>query len=150
MLVALKLFCRDKLESNPSIVTLVPAFTDNRGNGAALNKLMSTKFPSSAILMELSTFLKEKKIKALVEWTPRESNREADLLANGITSDFNPSLEMKLDPLKPDWLVLPQVLDAGRQAEAAFMAAKQQGLPNRARKEKRRRLEDRLRMKDPW
>ena len=121
-----------------------------RGNGAALNKLMSTKFPSSAILMELSTFLKEKKIKALVEWTPRESNREADLLANGITSDFNPSLEMMLDPLKPDWLVLPQVLDAGRQAEAAFMAAKQQGLPNRARKEKRRRLVDRLRMKDPW
>ena len=58
--------------------------------------------------------------------------------------------KMKLDPLKPDWLVPPQVLDAGRQAEAAFMAAKQQGLPNRTRKEKRRRLEDRLRMKDPW
>ena len=113
MQVALKLFCLDKLESNPSVVTLVPAFTDNRGNVAALNKLMSTKFPSSALVMELSTFLKEKKIKALVEWTPRESNREADLLANGITSDFNPSLEMKLDPLKPDWLVQPQVLDAG-------------------------------------
>ena len=30
-------------------VTVAPTITDNRGNGAALNKLMTTKFPASAL-----------------------------------------------------------------------------------------------------
>ena len=61
----------------------VPTFTDNRGNGVALNKLMSMRLPSSALLMALSTYLEERKIKAVVEWAPRESNKEADALADG-------------------------------------------------------------------
>ena len=59
--------------------------------GSALNKLMSTKFPSSALLMELSVFLKKSKKKAPVEWAPRESNKEADALANGVTDVSTPS-----------------------------------------------------------
>ena len=43
----------------------------NKGNGSALNKLMSTKYPSSALLMELSAFLKHRKNKALVQWPSR-------------------------------------------------------------------------------
>ena len=49
---------------------------------------MSTRFPSPALLMELSVFLKKRKIKALVEWAPRESNKEADALAVVDTTGF--------------------------------------------------------------
>ena len=56
----------------------VPSVTDNRGNGAALNKLMSTRFPSSAVLMELATKMKARRLRTIVEWAPRAHNREAD------------------------------------------------------------------------
>ena len=42
---------------------------------------MSTKYPSSAVLIEMSFVMTEKDIKANVQWTPREVNREADRLA---------------------------------------------------------------------
>ena len=66
-------------------VRIAPTLTDNRGNGAALNKLMTTKFPASALLMELACYMKKMSIRAVVEWAPREGNKEADRLANGIT-----------------------------------------------------------------
>ena len=55
-------------------VFIVPSVTDNRGNGAALKKLMSTRFPTSAVLMELATFMKAKRLRTIVEveWAPRE------------------------------------------------------------------------------
>ena len=130
VLVSLKLYYGDDLGPNTASVTLVRTFTDNRGNCSALNKLMSTRFPSSALLTELSVFLKKRKIKVLVEWAPRESNK----------------LEMKVDVAKLRWS-----LDAGRQAERPHKMAKERGLlPNRAKKERRKKLEDRLRMKYPW
>ena len=60
------------------------SLTDNRGNGALLNKLMTTKFPASALLMELSTYVKRMNMRTVVEWAPRDCNREADQLAKGI------------------------------------------------------------------
>ena len=100
-----------------------------------MNKLMITKFPSSALLMELSAFLKKRKIKALVEWTPGESNKEADALANGVNVDYNPTLDV--DKLR--WCLLPEALEVGRQADEAFRKANEQGqLPNRAKKERRK------------
>ena len=40
----------------------------------ALNKLMTSRYPASAILMEVSICLKKVGFKALVEWAPREGN----------------------------------------------------------------------------
>ena len=97
---------------------------------------MSTKFPSSALQMELSAFLKKREIKASADWAPRESNREADALANGVTVDFNHALEMKVGVEKLQWCLLPDALEAGRQAEGAYRKAKEQG---HCRTERRRR-----------
>ena len=52
MLVALKLRFGQDPEPDDTRVLIAPSITDNRGNGAALNKLMSTRFPSSAVLMK--------------------------------------------------------------------------------------------------
>ena len=38
-------------------LTVVPALTDNQSKGRVLNKLMSTKFPLCAILMEIAAQL---------------------------------------------------------------------------------------------
>ena len=86
---------QEGLEESKKII-VVPSITDKRGNGAALNKLMSTKFPSSAVLMELAVFRKRRRIRTIVEWASREFNRESDNLANGITEGLNPALKMMI------------------------------------------------------
>ena len=75
ILVALKLRFGNVADTEDKRVLIVPSVTDNRGNGAALNKLMSTRFPSSAVLMELATFMKARRLRTIVEWAPREYNR---------------------------------------------------------------------------
>ena len=70
---------------------MIPSFTDNRGNGSALNKLMTNGYPSSAVVMELACYLKRMSVKAVVEWAPRTANHEADELANGDTTRFDPA-----------------------------------------------------------
>ena len=72
--------------------------TDNRGNGSVLNKLMTTKFPASAVVMELSNHVKARSLKAAVQWAPRSVNQEADSLANGDVSAFSPELREVIVP----------------------------------------------------
>ena len=90
-LVALKLRFGGAADTDDKRVLIVPSVTDNRGFGAALNKLMSTRFPSFAVLMELATFMKARRLRTIVEWAPREYNMEADQLANGNVEAFDPA-----------------------------------------------------------
>ena len=98
-----------------SRITVAPTVTDNRGNAAARNKLMTSKYPSSAILMEMSAYMKRMGIKALVEWAPREGNRQADALANRCYDGFNPALRIPVDVRSMKSDALPQALDWGEK-----------------------------------
>ena len=150
-LLALKAFYGETPGDYRSAVQVLPTWTDNRGNGSILNKLMCTRYPVSAILMELSVHMKAMGQKTAVHWTPREANREADALANGNSSSFDPAKERKFDLAHMGWRILPRALQMGRDAEAAVSAAKRRGaLPDRTKKQRRRRLEERLKMTDPW
>ena len=150
-LVALKLRFGQDPEPDDTRVLIVPSITDNRGNGAALNKLMSTRFPSSTVLKELASFMKARGMRAAVECAPRECNREADLLANGITDPFDPERRLPVSAQTLVWNVLPEALMAGREAEQAFKRMKEfHGLPNRAQKQRKRKVETRLKVTDPW
>ena len=132
-------------------VLIVPSITDNRGNGAALNKLLSTRFPSSAVLMELASFMKHRGMAAIVEWAPRECNREADMLANGDTSLFDPERRIPVAAGTLIWNVLPEALKAEREAEETYRRLKEtHDLPNRSAKQRKRAAEHRLKFKDPW
>ena len=131
-------------------VIIVPSITDNRGNGAVLNKLLSTKFPSSAVLMELASFMKHRGMRAIVEWAPRKCNREADMLANGDTSLFDRAKNSCVG-----WyfgLECSSVaLKTGREAEDTFKQLKEtHGLHNRSAKQRKRAAEHRLKFKDAW
>ena len=50
--------------------------------------LMLARYPSSALLRELASYLKRTTIKALVGWTLRTTNKEAGALANCDVSKF--------------------------------------------------------------
>ena len=113
-------------------VQVMPTWTDNRGNGEALTKLMSTRYPLNALLMEMSAYFKHMRINVLIEWTPRTANREADALANGDTRGFDPELDVKIDDTVLTWLALPDVLAMCKAARDFFQDANRKGqLPNR-------------------
>ena len=89
VLLSLKVFYGDQPpEGMNTRVQVVPTWTDNRGNGSALNKLMTTRFLASAVVMELAAYMKVRSLKSAVQWAPRSVNQEADSLANGDTSAF--------------------------------------------------------------
>ena len=151
LLVALKIKFGQEPDPNDMRVLIVPSITDNRGNGAVLNKLMSTRFPSSAVLMELASFMKHRGMWAIVEWAPRECNKEADMLANGDTSLFDPERRIHVAAGTLVWNVVPEALKVGREAEETFRRLKEtHGLPNRSAKQRKRAAEHRLKFKDPW
>ena len=128
-----------------------PTHTDNWGNSAALNKLMSSQFPINAVLMELAVHCKRSGVVPVVGLTLREFNREADDLANGRVHAFDPAIEVKLDPRDLDWHILSHALKLGQEAEDAYRTIKDAGmLPNRGEQTKRSRPEQRLRLADPW
>ena len=150
VLVALKLLYGETPREKHTRVQIVPTITNNRGNGAQLNKLVSTKFPSSAVLMELATCMRKMSLRTVVEWAPREGNKEADKLANGKAEDFDPSLRVHVDASTLCWDILPAALEAGA-AERKPQEAREHGtFLNRSCEGKRRKLEERLRVTDPW
>ena len=134
-----------------SWMTVAPTVTDNRGNGASLNKLMTSKYTPSAILMEMSAYMKRMGIQALVGWSPREGNREADALANGCYDGFNPALRIPVDARSMKREVPPQALEWGREAEDMLQTTKKEGgLLQRNVKLRKLRVDTRLRITDPW
>ena len=74
--------------------------------------------------MELACNLKFMSVKAAVERTPRETNREADSLANGHTEQFKSYLRVQIDWTQFHWNILPHAVSVGRQAEQAALSAK--------------------------
>ena len=90
-------------------------------------------------------------MRAVVEWAPRECNREANVLANGITDLFDPEHRLRVSAGTLEWNILPEALSVGREAEQAFRRMKEtNGLPNRAQKQRKRKVETRLKVTDPW
>ena len=43
-------------------------------------------------------------LRSVVEWAPREANKEADKLANGNTEDFDPSLRIEVSASTLCWV----------------------------------------------
>ena len=119
------------------------------GNGAALNKLMTTKFPASALPMELSRYMKKMSIRTVVVWVPREWNKEADRLANGVFEDFDPTLRIRVCAGGLQCEILPQALAAGRAAEDRFQGVQHREDSSQTDQRKRKVI-DRLKMTDPW
>ena len=97
--------------------------------------------------MELASFMKKESVKVVVN----EGNREADRLANGIVEDFSPELEIKVGPSSIQVEVLPDALSMAREADSEYRDLKQHGrLLKRDQRKRKKRPEERLRLRDPW
>ena len=96
-------------------------------------------------------YMKSREMRTVVEWAPREWNKEADQLANGSTELFDPAKRLEVAARTLSWSILPEALAAGREAERSFQEMKQTiGLPCRSQKQRKRRVETRLKITDPW
>ena len=105
-------------------IQMIPSSTNNRGNGSALNKLMSNKYPSSATVTELDCHLQRMSIKAVVDWAPRVANCE---LAIGNTHRFDPAKRSVFKESDVLWDILPDALQKGREVERECQRARVEG-----------------------
>jgi hypothetical protein len=108
-LLCLMLF-RDRITAGRSGTICVAGGTDNAGNTFAMNKLMSTKWPLTVLLIEMAEFLRQSSIQLHLQWVPRESNVEADNLTNEKFEGFNEDLRIHVDGANLPWLVLPRIM----------------------------------------
>ena len=72
-LEALAVFLARKLQNGEAQLTkgpIVPTWSDNRGNGSALTKLVPTRYWGSALLVKIAAHTKRRRLKAQVEWLP--------------------------------------------------------------------------------
>ena len=99
--------------------------TDNKGNSFAVQKMLSTKFPLTVLLIELSEQLRSCSIEMHLEWLRRDDNQEADDLTNQKFSKFSPENRIQVDPSKIDWLVLPELMSSGQDLYARIVDMKQ-------------------------
>ena len=100
--------------------------------------------------MELAAQLEERRAELFLDWFPRGVNREADSLADGVWDGFDANLRVHSALGGVKWLVLPELLAAGRKfytRRKKAARAKQQptgaGMPGEAKMRK-------LREREPW
>ena len=72
--------------------------TDNQGNMYLMDKLLTTKYPSGVVLMELATQLSRRRATLRANWIPRLQNEEADALTNWTSGTSTP-----LSGLRSSW-----------------------------------------------
>ncbi len=125
------------------------AFTDNKGNSFALNRLSTTKFPLNVVVMELAIVLEELALLLDLRWVPRELNEEADRLSNGVTTGFSSKHRIRIEASDLTWPSLEQRMSLGEDFHRENNRLRGCGMFKAARIAKRRRG-DRLRDREPW
>ncbi len=145
VLLALMAFA-DDLQTDGDVTLQVAGATDNRGNAYVLNRLMTTRFPLCAVVMETAAQMERKNIRVSLDWCPRDLNSEADALSNGDVSSFTPELRVELDVANINWIVLNKLMDHGVAHELSKSHAKRAAAPKTRKKAKWARL----RITDPW
>ena len=118
--------------------------TDNRGNMFVVSKMLTTKMPLAAVLMQLAVSLSDRLLWLDVNWIPRELDKEADDLTNDEFGSFDPLLRMEVN-----WDTLPTgvmqaVLAQGEAFEQEMLLRKERKKlagPEYSRRTKRQKRE---------
>ena len=108
LLIAVKLWVPDSEDSQSSRVAL-RGFTDNQSNEALVKKAMTTKYPSSLVLLllELAEELAAKRCDLNLTWIRRDLNQLADDLTN---DSCDPEFRVPLKGEDMRWRVLDKLL----------------------------------------
>ena len=151
LLLALRSFYPSLPSGARTKIVLVPSITDNRGNGSRLNKLMTDRYPLSALLMEFS----ERATPAHRNQTGGQMGTKGDRRRGGQARERrqrSQSLRVRVFPLQPPWYVLNEALEMGAQAEEQKKEHRAQQGPGdfHQRRGRKRKPEEKLRIVDPW
>lgn len=120
-IVAIKVFS-DRWEHGAAAGCSVTGATDNRGNSFAVTKMMSTKWPLTVLIVELSEELRALGLELFLTWVPRDSNEEADRLSNMDTTGFCPSRRVVVGPDTLSWKVLDSWMPAATEMFQRMLA----------------------------
>ena len=130
--------------------------TDNRGNSYIIARMMTTKFPLCAVLMELTEQLSARDRWLRLAWAPRQQNEEADALTNACFEGFDPERRVHLDPAAIQWTVMSGMMKAGGGLVEELVRLKMEKralkLHSKEMKRRRKRRLDatHLSRREPW
>ena len=110
-IVAIKVFS-DRWEHGAAAGCSVTGATDNRGNSFAVTEMMSTKWPLTVLIVELSEELRALGLELFLTWVPQGNNEEADRLSNMDTTGFSPGRRVDVGPDTLSWKVLDNLMPA--------------------------------------
>ena len=142
-LVGVRLWVPDGDAKKTSRVA-IRGYTDNQSNESLLRKAMTTKFPSTLILMELAEELSAKNCELQLQWIRRDLNQLADDLTNENFASFDPNFRVNLEGEALEWRVL------GRLAGYATSYFEELGVAKRTKKVHATRFAKRARKLGPW
>ena len=141
-------------QNDGSAIITGGASSDNKGNAYAAAKLMSTKSPLSAVVMELSEQLEARGSWLKLAWAPRQQNEEADALSNQQFEGFDMDKRMHLDPAAVEWIILPKMLELGggmiKELEERRRRKREERRSAKEAKKRRKLAKDTLKVRDPW
>ncbi len=146
VLLALLAFT-DDVAHDQDVTLVIPGLTDNRGNAYVLDRLMTTRFPLCAVIMELAAQMEHKNVRVAVDWCPRDLNAEADALANGDATLFDEDRRVTLDVGSINWLVLDVLMKHGVEHDLARRGRQR---PRPAKRAAKKPKWAKLRVTDPW
>jgi hypothetical protein len=153
-LMCIKLFGNSLGDRRPRSCTLT-ASTDNAGNTFIVSKMLTTKYPSILVLMELVEELRLSELQLDLSWRNRDLNEEADDLTNSNFGRFDMEKRIQVDASKLEWKILP-LLDKEAQRlyeslkkikEGSTLSSKNRMATERFQK---RPAKEKLRQRDPW
>jgi len=122
----------------------IRGYTDNQSNESLLKKAMTTKFPSTLVLMELAEELSAKNCELQLQWIRRDLNQLADDLTNENFANFDPNFRIDLKGETLEWRVLGRLL---RYTTSYF---EELGEAKRTKKVHATRFAKRTRKLGPW
>ena len=112
-LIALKLWL-PRARTDSKGICQIYGGTDNQGNSYALSRCMTTKYPLTLLVMEMSETLRQRRCELHLEWIRRDRNQLADDLTNGQFQHFDAEKRVRWDGASCRWTVLQRFLEYAR------------------------------------
>ena len=112
--------------------------TDNLGNAYAISKWMSTKFPLTILVMELSESLRLGNCYLALDWLRRDKNQLADDLSNMKFEHFDMERRVRWIPQDQTWHVYTEFMQHAKEFHEEMNKRKAEDKPSEPAKKKMR------------
>ena len=150
-LVAIMLFDPERKRGG-SAACAITGGTDNRGNSFIVQKMSSTKFPITPLLIELSEQLRVRNAELHLTWVPRLQNQEADDLSNLKFDGFDQKNRIDCNIGEIKWLVFTELIVTTADMFKSISDEREKRKETKMAVPKLRALRGNKRLKwtDPW